>query len=333
MSLLLYVLYNRIDHEQLRAQLGDIKWGWVAAFWGFLLVNTALSTWKWRFLLIADGIRVRFSSLFASYWIGSFFNVFLPSTIGGDAYRIADIGRRSTSTARTAASVMVDRLLGFLALAFYGLFLYPFFKRTYDADPRLFMLPAAALFVLILTGLVLWEGEWLRRVIRLLPTVAGNRAEGVLDSILNSVRVYGRRRRTAVYVFLLSLLFQFFAITAVYCLGKSVGINLPLYAYGFFIPFISLMEMIPVSIFGIGLRDVGYVWFMLSVGHTRADAATFSVLYVAATVVYIAIGGLMFLLRSSPEHRDGHDPRKNNCSNSSTTLSESENRRSETNTL
>ncbi len=296
--LLLHVLYARIDAGALAARLGGLRWGWVAAFGGLLLANTALSTLKWRMLLSADGIRMHFGSLLASYWIGSFFNVFLPSTIGGDAYRIADIGRRSARAARTAASVMADRLSGFLALALYGLLLFPSFRRTYSADPRLLLLPTAALAGLLLLGFVLWEGAWLRRGARLLPAAVRPRAERVLAALLAAIRVYTGRRSVLAGILALSFLFQFFAIAAVYCLGRAAGLDLPLRPFGFFVPFISLMEMIPVSIFGIGLRDTGYVWFMLSVGRTRADAAALSVLYVAATVVYVSIGGLLYLGRT-----------------------------------
>lgn len=192
--LLLHVLYARIDGGALAARLGNLRWSWIAVFWTLLVVNTALSTLKWRMLLAADGIRQRFSSLFASYWIGSFFNVFLPSTIGGDAYRIADVGRRSARTARTAASVMADRLSGFLALALYGLCLFPSFRRTYSADPRLLLLPAAAMAGLLLLGFILWEGAWLRRSARHLPAAIRPQAERVLGALLDSIRATTGRR-------------------------------------------------------------------------------------------------------------------------------------------
>jgi hypothetical protein len=266
-----------------------------------------LSSLKWRVLLAADGIHQSLGTLVASHLVGSFFNMFLPSTIGGDAYRIADIGKRSSRTANAAASVMADRLSGFMALALYGLLLFPVFYRRYTPDLRLLLLPAAAFAGLLAVAFVLWEQVLLRRLARLLPLSIRAKVEKVLDALLGSIRAYGRRRSVLFAVFGISFLFQFLAIVAVYCLGRGVGLGLPLLPFGFFVPFISLMEMIPISIFGIGLRDTGYVWFMFAVGRTRADAAALSVLYVATTVVYVSLGGLLYLfrnLRPTTERRD-----------------------------
>lgn len=295
--LLLAVLYSRIDRSALAGRLGAVRWEWVGAFLVLLLANSALSALKWRTLLAADGIRQPFRALLASYLIGSFFNVFLPSTIGGDAYRIADIGRRSTRTAHAAASVMADRLSGFLALALYGL-LFPLAARRYISDPRLMLLPAAAFAGLLAVCAVLWEQRLLRKAVAWLPGAVRDKVEKVLDAILGSIRAYGRHRSTVTAIAAISFLFQFLAILAVFCLGRATGLDLPLLPFGFFVPFVSLMEMLPVSVFGIGLRDTGYVWFMLSVGRTRADAAALSVLYVAATVAYVSLGGLLYLLRT-----------------------------------
>lgn len=294
--LLLVLLYSRVDASALSGRLAGIRWAWVGAFLAILLANSALSALKWRILLAADGIRQPFGTLLTSYLIGSFFNVFLPSTIGGDAYRIVDVGKRSARTVNTAASVVVDRLSGFLALAVYGL-LFPLVARRYIDDPRFLLLPAAAFAGLIALAFLLWEQAILRRATRLLPAGLRGKVEQVLDTLLGSIRAYAQRRPVLFSIAGISFLFQFLAIAAVYCLGRAVGLGLPLLPFGFFVPFISLMEMIPISVFGIGLRDTGYVWFMLSVGRTRADAAALSVLYVAATVVYVSLGGLLYALR------------------------------------
>lgn len=302
---LLALLYSRVDTAALARRLGSIRWGWVALFWALLFANTSISTLKWRVLLAADSIHQSFGTLFASHLIGSFFNMFLPSTIGGDAYRIADIGKRSARTANAAASVMVDRLSGFLALALYGLMLFPVFQRRYAPDPRLFLLPAAAFAGLVAVGFVLWEQALLRRLARWLPGGVRAKVEKVLDALLGSVRAYGRERRVLLAMVAISFLFQFLAIVAVYSLGRAVGLGVPLLPFGFFVPFITLMEMIPISVFGIGLRDTGYVWFMHAVGKTSADAAALSVLYVAATVAYVSLGGVFYLFRGGARNESG----------------------------
>ncbi len=83
-----------------------------------LLTNTFLSAWKWHILLKSDGIDIGLGTLTGSYLIGTFFNMFLPSNIGGDSYRILDIKKRSDDFMRSATSVFAHRLSGFFPWPF-----------------------------------------------------------------------------------------------------------------------------------------------------------------------------------------------------------------------
>jgi glycosyltransferase 2 family protein len=295
---LLVWLYHRVDVAALREQLRQVRVVWLALFFVLLAANTLISSMKWRLLLAADGIDQPLGRLFASYLTGSFFNLFLPSTIGGDAYRIADIGRHTERTAHTAASILADRLTGFLALALYGL-VFPLAARPFipNWNARFLLLPAAALCGLLAVLFVLIEQAWLRRMAAWLPDRLSRPVLAVLDKMLASIRAYTRAPGVWVQCLLIAFVFQFLAILAVFSLGQAIRLAVPLLPFCFFVPFITLMEMIPISIFGIGLRDTGYVWFMLAVGRSRADAASLSVLYVASTLLYVSLGGLIFILR------------------------------------
>ena len=145
-AVLLILLYRRVDLIALREQLRHAQPIWLALFFLLLAANTLISSLKWRLLLAADNLIQPLGRLFASHLTGSFFNLFLPSTIGGDAYRIADIGRHTSGTARTAASILADRLTGFLALALYGL-VFSFVSRGAipNWNDRFLLLPAVAL--------------------------------------------------------------------------------------------------------------------------------------------------------------------------------------------
>lgn len=295
---LLWLLYRRVDVDALRAQLQDARQGWLLLFFALLAANTLISSLKWKLLLAADGIRQPLGRLFASHLTGSFFNLFLPSTIGGDAYRIADIGRHTSRTAHTAASILVDRLTGFLALAIYGL-IFPFVARAAIPhwDARFLFLPALALGGLVAAGSALIEQRLLRRIAGRLPARLRGPVVRVLDQVLDSIRAYTQQPGVWVQSIGIAFVFQFFAIAAVYSLSRAIGLGLPLLPFCGFVPFITLMEMIPLSIFGIGFRDTGYVWFMQAVGRTPADAAALSILYVAATLLYVALGGVLFIVR------------------------------------
>src|SRR5918994_945671 len=81
----------------------------------------ALSTWRWRVLLQAQGYQAPLRHLSASTLVANFFNNFLPGNIGGDLVRVRDSSRLTGSTTASVAVIAIDRILGFGALYFLAL--------------------------------------------------------------------------------------------------------------------------------------------------------------------------------------------------------------------
>lgn len=330
LALLTYV-YRTIDTTALSAQFAQLRtgWPWALLALALLALNTFISSAKWHALLRADGIPIPIPKLFASHLIGSFFNLFLPSSVGGDVYRIADIGHRSGRTANTTASILFDRLTGFMAIALYGIAFYfladhlgwihptlsECLRGTVSGEARLrgllyAALPIAAFLALLAILMLLLQERLVRAFLPLFPRTFRAKIESFALTIVASSRTYLRHPSAWLPALLISFAFQANAILAIYSISRALGLALPLLPFGFFVPFITLLEMIPISIFGLGLRDFGYQAFFLSVGSSAhvatlstepeatAAAASLTVLYVALTILYVSFGGLLYLRRS-----------------------------------
>ena len=100
--------------------LRRVEPGLALAAWGLDLSCVLVSAWKWRRLLAALEVRVGLGALFRVYWIGAFVSGLLPSTVGGDVVRAA-LTRRYAGAAPVAASIVVERLTGFLVLLLLAL--------------------------------------------------------------------------------------------------------------------------------------------------------------------------------------------------------------------
>lgn len=328
---LLFLVYRKIDFSALGSQFSNLQtgWPWALLFLVLLALNTFISSTKWHALLRADGIVVPVPKLFASHLIGSFFNLFLPSSVGGDIYRIADISRRSGRTANTTASILFDRLTGFMAIALYGIVFYFLASQqgwihpllpdclggTVSGEARLrgllyAFLPIAAFLALLGVLLLLLQECLIRAFLPIFPKKLRPKLEAFAMGIVSSSRTYLRQPRAWIPAILISFWFQANAILAVYAISRALVLSLPLFPFWFFVPFITLLEMIPISVFGLGLRDFGYKAFFLSVGlsahvttlstepEATAAAAALTVLYVALTVLYVSFGGILYLRRT-----------------------------------
>lgn len=297
MTVLLVLLYRHVDFAAFRSALAGLRWSWLPLIYALFLLNTVVSSLKWSLLLKADGVHVPLLKLTVSYLIGAFFNLFLPSSIGGDAYRVVNTGRHG-GAAKSFASVFADRLTGFLALAIWGL-LFSAIGWSRLPDKRILLLPV--LVFGLMAGLVfaLVQRTWLVAVLRFLRIDRLKKLDAFLHKFLDSMAGYHGNRRLLVQVFALSLFFQMMAILIIFIISQAMNWHVPIIYFCIFIPLITLGEALPISIFGIGVRDGLYVFFFGQAGVAREQALSFALVYVLITIVYSLLGGVLFLNRRS----------------------------------
>ena len=299
---LLGVLYRHVDFAAFRGALAGLGGGWLPLIYALFLLNTTLSAWKWQMLLAADGVRVPLPRLLSSYLIGTFFNLFLPSSIGGDSYRVVDV-RRHGGAAKSFASVFADRLTGFLALAIWGL-LFSAVGWSSLPDKRILWLPVLVFGLMATMVFALVQRTWLVAVLRFLRFDRLKKLDAFLHRFLDSMAGYHADRALLAKVFSISLFFQMMAMVIIFCISRAMGWQMPFIYFSIFVPLITLGEALPISIFGIGVRDSLYVFFFSQGGASREQALSMALVYVLITTVYSLLGGVLFLLRRPSEVRN-----------------------------
>lgn len=299
----LFLIYRRVDLASVGSVLVSIRPGPMVIFFGLLTLNTFLSAWKWRIFLAADGIVHPVGRLFVSYYVASFFTVLLPSTIGGDGYRVYDMTRQGAGAGHAAASVLADRLTGFLALSILGM-VFPFLGWSLIPDHRWLAVPVMVFGGLLALVWLLCRHALLLRILGFFRLDRIGLFRRFADRFLESIQAYRRRPLVLLRAMAISFWFQGNVVLAVYCLSQALNLAIPPLFFGVAVPIVSLIEAIPVSIFGIGLRDTGYMLLFAGIGREPAAAGALSILYVAATLLYVAFGGVVFLFhgKNEPTH-------------------------------
>lgn len=295
-STLMFILYRRIPLEELKEVMGSLDYFYFLPICLLLFVNTVLSALKWRLFLAADGVDLPLSTLTMTYLIGSFYNLFLPSNIGGDSYRIYDIAQKSRDSVRSAASVFADRFSGFLALV--SLSLISSVLVAHEFDNFLFFLAPLMIFLLMLAVLIALVKE--KPVRTLLNLTRLNRFPLLVkltEKFFLSFQCYGADRGLLAQVMLISFVFQLSVIFIVQLLALSLHASVSFFYFSAFVPLITLMEALPVSVFGLGLRDAGYVFFFGWVGMTDIQTRSLALLFLGTSMGYSLIGGLVYLIR------------------------------------
>jgi len=287
-------LLTRIDARAVAGHLGDVGLITVLTILGLQFLNTALKSYKWQRLLDADGIHIAHSTAFASYMISSFFSLFLPTSVGGDAVRAVDATRRSGRAVATVTSVIADRVLGFAAIGIIGL--AALLAGSASALSARLVAGGAALYLAVLAASVALFAGWPLRLAHALGMSRWPRLERLAAAAASSLESYRKSGRLG-ELLLLSIAAQVIVVVAVYAIGHSLGMPVSLGYFFVIVPLVGLVESVPVSIYGIGLRDVSYVYLLGLVGVPQSQALSLSVLYVVLTIVYALFGGLVFALR------------------------------------
>ena len=292
---LLYLLYRKMPVHEIAAVFQGAEYRYLVPIFVLLLVNTVISAWKWQLFLEADGVRMPLTTLVTTYLIANIYNMFLPSNIGGDSYRIYDIRRRSGQGMRTAAAVFADRVSGFVAMITLGVLAAPFAALRFQ-EPLFFFGPLAIFLVMatVLTALFRQTPfQWFMRVtrlerIRILARLA--------EKFFLSLSVYGNNRSLLLRTMAISFVFQLTVFVVIYCMALALGARISFFYFCAFLPLIGLLEVLPVSINGIGLRDAGYVFFFGQAGMNDAQTRSLALVYLGVAALYSLVAGGMALV-------------------------------------
>jgi hypothetical protein len=85
------------------------------------MAGQAISTLKWRILLAPVDLSTPYLRLLGFYFTGMFFNLFLPTIVGGDAVKALLLARETGAPARATMSVFMERNTGLCALLLIAL--------------------------------------------------------------------------------------------------------------------------------------------------------------------------------------------------------------------
>ena len=256
---------------------------------GLFVVSLVIRAARWAVLLRALGLRVPFGRLVYLYFVGAFFNSFLPSGFGGDVVRALELTQDAPTTA-AVGTVLVDRMTGLLVLLALGLGALPLSAGR--LAPWLVWLLVGIAGGGLLAGALLLEGRLLRRITARLPERFSLSGSGFLGRLYAAVTGCGWR--AIAQALAISLLFNLVNILINFLCGRAVGIDLPLGYFFITAPIISISLMIPVSIGGVGVRDWTVVALFGPAGVSSNTAASMSLSMYAVSAAAGLVGGAMY---------------------------------------
>ncbi|MEO0140181.1 MAG: lysylphosphatidylglycerol synthase transmembrane domain-containing protein [candidate division WOR-3 bacterium] len=237
---------------------------------------------RWHLFMRAHGIRVSVSDSLWAMFAGLFIGNFMPAGVGVDVVRGAWIVRKHGDLAKVSASIVVDRLTGFIILAFTALA-----AVWVHSEMRI---AVAVLAVLLLLGTILaFTDPFISFAERTIGRIGWLRMGERVMSFLRAFHFYGRRPGLLLITFILALILQIIFALIGHLVSGALGKWPPVWASLIFVPTVNLLAMLPVSVSGFGVREGAFLFLFRPFMPDEACIAL-SLTYFAVCLVPTTVG-------------------------------------------
>ncbi|MDZ7840187.1 MAG: lysylphosphatidylglycerol synthase transmembrane domain-containing protein [Gammaproteobacteria bacterium] len=302
---LLVFLATKLEWSQVIDRAVQLDWWMLPVAVVIHMIVWALSNLRWWLLLRVHSLGHTYTDLLKPTFIGAFFNNLLPSSTGGDLFRMYHVYRQGYGAAPAVSPIITERAVGLLCMiALATLMVFQF------GDQSLFFQGLrAVLFWLLAAGtagmLIVSVPGTYYALHRFLQRWDRFRAVSALLGITEAVHTYLRRPGLLGILALVSLVLQGMQIIIFLILGAGVDAPLDPSQYLFIVPVVLVAASIPVTVGGLGVREAAAITLFTSAGMSPEHAAAVSLLFIPV-IVLSGLPGLWFFLRMKG-HRQFYD--------------------------
>lgn len=309
-GVLLWVLITKIGANWSEA-IPDPTSGTIAWLLGAFVLTVAgiaLSALRWSAVLEALDVRAPFRRLLVLYLAGQFMSNVLPSTIGGDALRVSRLSRDTGDPPTVFASVVLERLTGWIVLPIItltGLVINPGLRDLGRASMLATIVAVATLILLVVVILLTLRGRNLDTP--LTHSVGWRRFTSAVRLGIHSLsRQPGSIVRILATGFLYQLLMIGSALTAARALNLPAGVGPT--ALLAFVPAVLIAQVLPISISGLGVREGLFVLFLNPLGIPRSQAIALGLLLYLLMLGASLLGAPAFAVDGGRKRRQEAEP-------------------------
>jgi uncharacterized protein (TIRG00374 family) len=260
-----YWLATSVDLAMVGRILAQAKHAYLLLSCGILTAVILIGCVRWRMLIGHLGLVIPMRQALPSYYVGMFFNNFLPTGIGGDVARTIHLKFRGHGIKPLISSAVADRAIGLgvmLLLGGVSLLLSP--ELRIDPDRKLYI---ASLIALGLAGgaVLFWFSDRLP-LESLSRRYRHTRLRRGMIEIVHLLTTYRTALRGVFAAVLLSVVMQSLTIVTYYLLARGVGIELSLITFFAFVSMVQVAVSLPISLGGLGVREGVLVALLAGVG-------------------------------------------------------------------
>ncbi len=279
-SLALFLwLLARQDWGRVLAHLERIPLYVILAVFALYVCGQVLNAVRWHVLLRAQAVSIGLWDAIRIVFAGAFASNFLPSTIGGDAFRFLALFHFCADRALCAGSVVMDRIMNVAAMVT----MMPLALVTFGGQLSALVKGRAESALALAGG---WG--WFNRLWRTF-----------FSGLEQAFRLWARQPLVLLRVFVISWFSIFVVMVGVWILARGLGIPVALYQVMGVMATTYLLTLLPISINGYGVREVAITALYMRLGATVEQASALAII-TRLFMVMETVPGALWMARFLP---------------------------------
>lgn len=288
-GLSIFILY-KADWQNIKVALQHCNLWLIALVAISMVLNIIVSTMKWQALLVIHEIRVDIKKLAKYYFTGMFISNFLPSTIGGDGYRIYKIHQITESKSGAIIPVFVERLAGMMILLLMGfvgaIISYIQYRDDISLMGLFFGLIGISSIVFFLYIILSKKTQaWILKK---------NKIPQKIKTAVKSIDKYRSHKKFLYIFFFLSVTFTLLMLFNRFVLLIAIGEYCSIFSLSVAIMISTVVALIPISINGIGILDGSFIYLVSRFGVSYENALIFMLLQRSLSTGISLIGSYFY---------------------------------------
>ena len=277
----LYYVFQKIDFQETLKAVVGLNVGFLILAVFLYAASQVISSFRLNTFYRYLSVRISLIANVKLYWLGMFYNMFLPGGVGGDGYKVFLLNRYyKTSVKRLIGTIFADRLSGLAVIVIYICALVYFI----DYDLGTTGVPEGG--IKIVHEILVWINPFLKYFVVFIPIIA--------IGYYLYLKLFSSHLAPATWrVFTLSLVIQGLQMLSAILILKSMGTELSGrqddYLFLFFLS--SIMSAIPISLGGLGLREVTFMFGSQYLGLNEDHAVALSLIFYLISLFISLLGG------------------------------------------
>jgi uncharacterized protein (TIRG00374 family) len=299
-GILIWVFHSPEKRAQMAAAFGKADGHWMLIGLPVALAGEVANIIRWRILLQVQGMHLSWPRITQLFFVGLFFNLFMPGYTGGDFARLYfSIREFPDRKQEVILTVVMDRLIGMLALVLTAVITtglrWQWLQQTPQASFLLWILLLLLIgFSAITAGSFLVSGLHLANR---LPRHTPFRDRLIETS--EAYHVFAQSRLSLLWAFLLSfpVLFSFYG--AFYCAAQAVHATVSVVDIITIMPIVTSIISLPITPGGVGFRESLFEILLNDLAKVPGEVGVLiSLLGFSFFVLFGMIGGICYLFYS-----------------------------------